>query len=1004
MKRMMLIIVTLTLVTQACFRETGIEVLPVTASQSTPDNTSTLVKGTDASARRGDYLLQNNQLQAVINGDLHGHARDLFVPHSGGAIIDVATQYESGGNRTLTPRDDDGLNQLSQGVNMNRHTPIGYDNIRIDAPDETQASITLTGGVYDLDGSLAAAGATVDASGRVAGCTVTTLLELTDSESVPNPDETSETTTVDRAINYITMTTIISNDGQSTLPIYDINDMVFLGQGTTNNFVPYPDWGFKRPTDGSSAYPHYVHIQPKQINTTHYGFTSRLDGLLEVREERVEELVSDILYVGKAVTPSQGLTAGEQVTYRREFFAQSTGSNTQSIIATAAFFLALEDILVETEDTNNLFHALGRTSVAIRGDDDRDQLNGEMTVEYIDDVKYFDGTQYKDLEDGRTYPIFGDSPMIVGTTSTLSYSLFVPGGTIALRVKGLNSDEFYRDFRVIALEDENGDPILDEDDNVITQEVPIVVVPADDPQDAEDIFMGSFLAVQTHKDIRFSVDDLEARDQYGRVTVERVDDSGDPLSLGEFPTDRQGNFYYVDQTNTAGSSGSSRVFVPPGIYEMLVSRGPLSNVNVIRVNNQDEEPADSEDPQFDDLFNVELGPALSLNGYLSADFDIRGAGDPAGQVAELQQILLAYAEDLDVLFIGNTNARSEYRELFNAHGRTAGQFNQADQDADVDSWFDEVAYGRALATIGKVGGSYPDRGRFTLLNLPHQDDQLYLEVPLMESDPAEFYDKARAVKEDVIIHITRPRAPKGLETGFLTAIAEMSGLQPGEAISADNNYYYQGASTGSSTRWIDFDMIQILPGKRYDEYLLARADWFNLLNDGIFKPATGGSSTGETKDIPLGAVRTFVAVENTALRDNDLQEFWTAARAGNSFVTNGPIIEATINGAGYGQSTNGSGTVTANINLRAAPWIPVQELRVVVNGTVVQTIHDFEDGVTRFNGTIEIPIPDGNNNWVVFEAGATLDQLATGTGAAGTFGRVMPGHLPLGFTNPIFVN
>lgn len=985
-------------VNTGCFRESGIEVLPVTTTQTTSDNTETLVKGTDASARRGDYILQNSQIQVVINGDLHGSSRDLLVPHSGGAIIDIATQYEAGGNRKVTPRDDDGLNQLSQAVNMNRNTPIGYDTIRLDSVDERNASITLSGGIYDLDGTMAANGATVDGKGRVVGCLVTTTYTLADVVETQSDDPNA----LDLAVKWLSMSTVVANLGQSTLPVYDVNDMVFTSLGSAEIWVPYPDWGYEQPSAESVAWPHFVQIQPRQINTTHYGYTSPLDGLLKVKREQNIALRNEITYVGKVGMPSGGIAAGEQVTFLRDFMAASSGSGGRSSYSPALMYRDMLNLLLDPVDPANLFNALGRGTVNTSSGDLRDRYEGHIQFEYINQsVKYFNGSAYVPLEEERSYPIFGSSPI------SISYSLPLPPGQMALRAQGLNSEPYYQDTVTRLVLDSDGAPIPDPDDpdTNLMETVPIILVEEEDLSDPQSVSFGFQRVVDTHYSVSLSADNDKARDVFTRIKMERIDE-GEPLVISLFPYDRQGAIFYLDQTTSASSNSSSHVDLPSGIFDLLVTRGPLNNVNIIRVNTSEEPPEDNEDPQFNRAFSIEQGSALELTGYLSADFDVRGASDPMGMVTELQLMLLAYAEDLDVLFFANTNSQSAYAELFQAQGRTAGEFDAADADNNVDSWFDELAYSRAAATIGKLGGPTGDRGRYALLNLPSEEQLDYFEVPLMETNPATYIDRVRAISEEIVIHVTRPRAPKGFETGLFTAIAEMSGLPSGSAIPAEDPHYYQTGHSGTGTRLIDFDLLQLLSGNHYDEYLLARKDWFNLLNAGIFRPATGGSSTGQTSEIALGAVRSFVAVTETALRDNDLVDFWSSAKAGRMFTTNGPIIEATINGASYGEHSQVSGTVVqAQVRVRAAYWVPVKELRVIVDGQIVhtQTIETLE--ILRFDETIEIPLPDdGGSHWVVFEAGVRLDQLATGIADTGTFGRVMPGHMPLGFTNPIFLD
>ena len=125
------------------------------------------------------------------------------------------------------------------------------------------------------------------------------------------------------------------------------------------------------------------------------------------------------------------------------------------------------------------------------------------------------------------------------------------------------------------------------------------------------------------------------------------------------------------------------------------------------------------------------------------------------------------------------------------------------------------------------------------------------------------------------------------------------------------------------------------------------------------------------------------------------------------FVSNGPLIEANINNQTYGQTTSSAGSeVTVNVKISAAPWVPVEELRVVVDGQVAH-VEDLSGNseLVRFEGPLTLTLPsDRQNHFVVIEAGASLQRLAAGESETGVFGTVMGGHLPLAFTNPIFVN
>jgi hypothetical protein len=117
----------------------------------------------------------------------------------------------------------------------------------------------------------------------------------------------------------------------------------------------------------------------------------------------------------------------------------------------------------------------------------------------------------------------------------------------------------------------------------------------------------------------------------------------------------------------------------------------------------------------------------------------------------------------------------------------------------------------------------------------------------------------------------------------------------------------------------------------------------------------------------------------------DPERFDEDVRQGHMVGTNGPVIVATLGGEGPGlkpfQPRSGA---TLNLEVRAAPWIPVTEVRVVVNGTVVRTIggnnlrkpsNPFgKDGIVRFAGSLPLEdllarVPADKDAWIVVEAG-----------------------------------
>jgi hypothetical protein len=103
-------------------------------------------------------------------------------------------------------------------------------------------------------------------------------------------------------------------------------------------------------------------------------------------------------------------------------------------------------------------------------------------------------------------------------------------------------------------------------------------------------------------------------------------------------------------------------------------------------------------------------------------------------------------------------------------------------------------------------------------------------------------------------------------------------------------------------------------------------------------------------------------------------------------------------------------SISLSLTLVAPDWVPVDEIRVVVNGQTAATIANPKAAFTRstddsryYTGTISVPVPTGRDAWLVVEAGAPLS--ATGAYRQGTpWNIVMKGIYPVAITNPIFMD
>jgi hypothetical protein len=106
----------------------------------------------------------------------------------------------------------------------------------------------------------------------------------------------------------------------------------------------------------------------------------------------------------------------------------------------------------------------------------------------------------------------------------------------------------------------------------------------------------------------------------------------------------------------------------------------------------------------------------------------------------------------------------------------------------------------------------------------------------------------------------------------------------------------------------------------------AQDEWFTLLGQGKRIVATGNSDS-HSASAEAGLPRTYLEVGSSAdgsMVALDVDRAMGALRSGRAFVTNGPIITATIDGQGPGSTVvNANGLFRVAIKVEAAPWVDV---------------------------------------------------------------------------------
>ncbi|MBM3297882.1 MAG: PHP domain-containing protein, partial [Candidatus Aminicenantes bacterium] len=139
----------------------------------------------------------------------------------------------------------------------------------------------------------------------------------------------------------------------------------------------------------------------------------------------------------------------------------------------------------------------------------------------------------------------------------------------------------------------------------------------------------------------------------------------------------------------------------------------------------------------------------------------------------------------------------------------------------------------------------------------------------------------------------------------------------------------------SDAATLDFDLLEVMNGPFFHaSNSVAVEDWLHLINRGRFLPLAGSSDSHATDGEEPGYSRTYVLLRSPKASGWTWEDAVRALKEGRSFASNGPLLELTADGtATFGQTVRAAnGRTEIRFAVRAAPWVDVSEVRLIVNG------------------------------------------------------------------------
>jgi hypothetical protein len=175
-------------------------------------------------------------------------------------------------------------------------------------------------------------------------------------------------------------------------------------------------------------------------------------------------------------------------------------------------------------------------------------------------------------------------------------------------------------------------------------------------------------------------------------------------------------------------------------------------------------------------------------------------------------------------------------------------------------------------------------------------------------------------------------------------------------------------------------------------------DWFGLLRAGRKVFAVGSSDSHSLTGSPIGYPRTCLDVGTDDPRQLTASGVRDVLGAGRASISGGIYVSAAIGNAGPGETVTGAGSpMNVDVVVRAATWIDVDEIEVVVDGVTVDTIPILPGDADPNDPTIRYAKP------VSIQSVATGGFVVIAAYGDANLEPVHPGRKPFGVTNPIFI-
>jgi hypothetical protein len=436
----------------------------------------------------------------------------------------------------------------------------------------------------------------------------------------------------------------------------------------------------------------------------------------------------------------------------------------------------------------------------------------------------------------------------------------------------------------------------------------------------------------------------------GKLTFVGVQGTREPhLSKGDIGREEDESLAAYNRVFSIDGVGV--VPIPLGTYDITASRGPEWTISTQRITITHDGAE----------IHARIRHVIDTPGWVSGDFHVHASPSPDSRVPMRDRVYEFVADGVDMIVATDHNVVSNYAPVI------------ADLHAEkllASSTGDEV-----------TTGSW---GHFGAFPLPEEmESEGHGAIPVRRRTAADIFRNIRETAPGAIIDVHHPRLEKA--TGYFIL---------GKFDDENDESTRKGFS-------YDFDAIELLNGyqdtnRKSIERVMK--DWFALLDRGHHITATGNSDTHHLTYNLGGYPRNYVLVPDDDPAKVTAQDVAKGVKAHHAFFTTGPFIDFHIGTAGIGDLAHApGGKATAQIRVRAAPWVSVSRVILYIGGQEAKRwVVEKSEQIVRFDEKYDLDVPRDTYVVVRVEGDGSLAPVVGGGSAATVH--------PFALTNPIFLD